>query len=117
MSIVALYIQQANGPDDVITFNRAPGVAGVFEVTFKPNDLPKTTYKFYMTLQECEDYLYRTLKLLSLDTNPFSHIQVTTRMTPSVIFEIPDLDDTYLREAIEKTVLTALRTAPRVLVE
>lgn len=116
MSIATLFVQQHGGPDDIITFNRWT-VPGMFEVKYCPNDLPNTTYNFYLDLEECEDYLYRTLKLLSLDTNPFHSIQVTTRTTPSVIFEIPDLSDVALRHLIEDTVLGALRTNPRVLKE
>jgi hypothetical protein len=38
-------------------------------------------------------------------------------MTPSVIFQIPDLDDTNLRKVVEDTVVSALRTCPRVVEE
>lgn len=117
MSIATLYIQQENGvADDVISFGRW-SVPDMFEVSYTPSDLKNTTYRFHMGFDECEDYLYRTLKLLSLDTDPFTHVQVTTRTTPSVIFEIADLDDSGLRRLIEDTVLSALRANPRVLKE
>jgi hypothetical protein len=118
MSIAVLYIQakQDGKPDDVITFGRCAHTPGVFEVTYKPNDL-KTKYHFYLSLNECADYLYRTLKLITMDNSPFGYVQVTTRMTPSVIFQIPDLDDTNLRKVVEDTVISALRTCPRVLVD
>ena len=117
MSIVALYIQakQDGKPDDIITFNRSHHSPGIFEVTYKPNDL-KTRYHFYLSLDECADYIYRTLKLLTMDNHPFGYVQVTTRMTPSVIFQVPDLDDSGLRKTIEDTIITALRTCPQVLV-
>ena len=116
MSIASIYIQKDGCRDDVISFKRwsAPGL---FEVNYEPSDLKDTTYRFFMDIHQCEAYIYRTLKLLSMDTDPFSHVQITTRITPSVIFEIPDLDDTYLRETIEDTVLTALRANPQVLKE
>ncbi len=116
MSIATLYIQQRRGTDDVISFGRW-SVPDMFEVSYTPSDLKNTTYRFYLGLDECEDYLYRTLKLLSLDTDPFSHVQVTTRTTPSVVFEITDLDDAGLRHLIEDTVLGALRANPRVVKE
>jgi hypothetical protein len=52
-----------------------------------------------------------------MDNSPFGYVQVTTRMTPSVIFQVPDLDDTNLRKVIEDTVIAALRTCPRVVEE
>lgn len=116
MSIATIYIQKNGCADDVISFKNW-SVPDMYEITYEPSDLKDTTYRFYMDLKECEAYIYRTLKLLSLDTDPFSHVQITTRLTPSVIFEIPDLDDTYLRETIEETVLMALRANPRVLKE
>lgn len=117
MSIATLYIQsnKDGDPDDIITFNRSYNNPGVFEVVYKPNDL-KTKYRFYMGLNECADYVYRTLKLLTMDNHPFGYVQVTTRMTPSVIFQIPDLDDTNLRKTIEDTIIAALRTCPRIVV-
>jgi len=116
MSIATLYIQadQDGKPDDIIAFNRSSQSPGVFEVVYKPSDL-KTKYHFYLSLDECADYVYRTLKLITMDSNPFGYVQVTTRMTPSVIFQVPDLDDGNLRKTIEDTIITSLRTCPRVL--
>jgi len=113
MSIVSLYIQSKHDgvPDDIITFNRCRRSPGLFEVTYKPNDLT-TKYRFYMTLDECENYLYRTLKLLTMDSYPFGYVQLTTRATPSVVFQIPDLDDGNLRKVIEDAAISALRTCP-----
>jgi hypothetical protein len=116
MSVATLYIQQNHGHDEIISFGNW-SVPGMYEVRYRPSDLPKTSYVFYMDINECEDYIYRTLKLLSLDTSPFHCVQVTTRMTPSVLFEIADLDDSRLRRLVEDTVLGALRTNPRSLKE
>jgi len=113
MSIVSLFIQSKRDgvPDDIITFNRSRGNPGIYEVVYQPNDL-NTKYRFYMTLDECKDYIYRTLKLLAMDNNPFGYVQLTTRVTPSVLFEVPDLDDTNLRKTIEDTAVAALRACP-----
>lgn len=114
MTIASLIIQSRrdNVPDDVISFDVLDDSPGLFEVTYSPSDLPKTKYRFYMTFEDCQNYVYRTLKLLSLDNHPFGYVQVTTRINPTVIFEIPDLDDGRLRETIENIVATALRTHP-----
>lgn len=115
MSLAVLYVQQNSGPDDVITFDKWN--ADTYLVKYTPNDLKKTSYQFYMNLEECKNYLYRTLKLLSLDNHPFSHIQMTTRSGPSVLFEIPDLADSDVRYLIEDALVAALRVNPKILRE
>ncbi len=115
MSLAVLHIQQNSGPDDVITFDRWS--ADTYVVKYKPNDLKDTSYQFYMSLDECKSYLYRTLKLLSLDNHPFSHIQMTTRAGPSILFEIPDLGESDVRYLIEDALVAALRVNPKVLRE
>ena len=115
MSLAVLYIQQNDGPDDVIAFDRWN--ADTYVVKYKPNDLKDTSYQFYMNLEECKSYVYRTLKLLSLDNHPFSHIQLTTRSAPSVVYEIPDLEYSDLRYLIEDSLVAALRVNPKILRE
>ena len=115
MSLAVLYIQQHDGPDDTIAFNRWN--SDTYIVKYTPSDLKGTSYQFYMNLEECKKYVYRTLKLLSLDNHPFSHIQLTTRSTPSVLFEIPDLGDSEVRYLIEDALVAALRVNPKILRE
>jgi hypothetical protein len=113
MSTVSLFVTKAGETDEIIQIN-AWTVPDMYEITYTPSDLKKTKYRFYMNRPECETYVYNLLKMLSLDSKPFHEIQVSTRTMPSVVFEIPDLDNTYIRKLIEDTVLSALDAMPRV---
>jgi hypothetical protein len=112
MNIVSLFITKEGENDEIVQFKEW-SVPNMYEVTYTPSDLANTKYRFHLDREGCEEYIYNLLKMLSLDAKPFHEIQVSTRTMPSVVFEIPDLSNTHIRELIEDSVLSALDASPR----
>jgi hypothetical protein len=110
-SIVCLFVTKAGEQDEIIQIGGWT-VPDMYEVTYTPSDLKRTKYRFYLDRSSCDDYVYNLLKLLSLDSKPFHEIQISTRIAPSVVFDIGDLNDTFTRKLIEDTIRDALDFNP-----
>ncbi len=105
-----LFILKDGKRDDVIRFWPAPHLIEHYIVEFTPSDLTKSKYKFSLNQQELKLYIQSLLDLLRYDNEPFDDIQLTTKMIPSVIFSIADLDRTHIRGLIEYNIMNALDT-------
>ncbi len=105
-----LFILKDGKRDDVIKFWPAPNLIEHYIVEFTPSDLTKSKYKFSFNQQELKLYIQSLLDLLRYDNEPFDDIQLTTKMIPSVIFSIADLDRTHIRGLIEYNIMNALDT-------
>lgn len=111
-SIVSLFVTKAGEEDEIIQIG-GWSVPDMYEVTYTPSDLKKTKYRFYLDRDACNDYIYNLLKMLSLDAKPFHELQVSTRIMPSVVFDIGDLNNTQTRKMIEDTIRDSLDANPR----
>ena len=111
MSLVSLFIIKAGEKDEIIQITDW-SVPDMYEVTYTPSDLKKTKYRFHLDREGCDDYIYNLLKMLSLDAKPFHEIQVSTRIMPSIVFDIADLENTITRKLIEDTIRDSLDLSP-----
>lgn len=111
MSKVTFYLQRkGKGPsqDDVIQIFEDDEYLEMYRIVYKTPELRRQTV-FYMTRPKTLTYVVELLKALTYDTDPFAYLQVTTRVHPSIQFQIPDLHDPPVRHLIEDMVDTALR--------
>jgi hypothetical protein len=113
MSLATFYIQKTDQADDVITIQSCSG-STLFSVKYSPNDT-KTVYRFMMDRRRTLEYVYNMLDTLSRDTDPFDRIQLTTRVAPSVVYHISDLNDEDVCDMLMDTLVLALDTKPEVL--
>lgn len=113
MSLATFYIQKTGQSDDVITIQSCCG-STLFSVKYSPNDT-KTVYHFMMDRRRTLEYVYNMLDTLSRDTDPFDHVQLTTRVSPSVVYHISDLNDEDVCDMVMDTLVLALDTKPEVL--
>ena len=107
MYLVTLFITKDGINDDKIFFSPARGIPGSFEVVYCPGDM-ETTYRFIMDTDKSAKYVHYLLKSLKNDTDPFEFLQVTTKMSPSVIYDIDDLASIRTRSFIEDSIMLAL---------
>jgi hypothetical protein len=69
----------------------------------------KKNATFSLPVSKAMLYIRDTLKSLRHDSMPFEYVQVTTRIHPSVLYHVSDLDDDDIRYLIEDTVESAIR--------
>lgn len=108
--IANIYIQKSGCPDDEIGILTST-VPGMYKVTYKPNDT-KSRYSFFMNHDRVMDYIANVLRTLSTDVEPFHNIQLQTMTSPSVLYNIADLDDRDIRHDIMDAIRYALEACP-----
>lgn len=107
MYLVTLFITKDGFNDDKVFFSPARGIPGSFEVVYCPGDL-ETTYRFIMDLDKCSTYVHYLLKSLKNDSDPFEFLQVSTKIAPSIIYDIEELGNTRVRDFVEESIMLAL---------
>ena len=105
-----LFITKDGNRDDIIKFYPSSSYFELYIVEFTPSDLVKSKYEFTLNYEQLKKYIQSLLDLLRYDSEPFDEIQLTTKMIPSVMFTIADLDRRHVRELIEYNVISALNT-------
>ena len=112
MSTVTFFIQKQGQSDDVIYFSNVPGMERVYSVRYAPNDV-KGSFTFTLQHRDLYDYVTNILTSLTTDVEPFERFQLTSRITPSVVYTIEDLYDSETRTSIYETVALALTSHTR----
>ena len=105
-----LFILKGGNKDEIIKFYPNTYCPDSYTVEFIPSDLTKSKYSFDLNYGNLKNYIQNLLDLLRYDTEPFDEIQLTTKMIPSIMFNISDLDRTHIRNLIEYNIITALNT-------
>ena len=105
-----LFIIKDGKKDEVIKFFNCPYFMESYSVEFIPSDLKKNKYSFELTYDNLKKYIQNLLDLLRYDSEPYDEIQLTTKMIPSIMFCIADLDRPHIRNLIEHNIITALNT-------
>lgn len=110
--IANFFIQKSNNPDDEIAIFTS-NVPGMYKVVYKPNDsVSGSRYSFFMNQERVLDYLANVLRTLSTDVEPFQYIQMQTMTSPSILYNIADLEDREIRMIILEAVRYALEAHP-----
>jgi hypothetical protein len=109
---VTLFIQRTGGhtveSDDTIQIFEDETHQDMVRVVYSTSELKKNA-TFSLPVSKAMLYIRDTLKSLRHDSMPFEYVQVTTRIHPSVLYHVSDLDDDDIRYLIEDTVESAIR--------
>lgn len=98
--------------DDKILVETVEDETDIFRVIYStPEYSRKKT--FLATKARVLDYLEDIVYSLWRDTDPFSHIQVTTSIHPCVMYQVPDLYEKDVRDLILNMCKDALRVNVR----
>lgn len=111
---VTLFLQRKDKEskyDDVIEIRDDDEYLEMYKIIYRTPECKKKESVCYMTRSKTLAYISDLLKSLTYDTDPFSFLQVTTRIHPSIQYQVPDLWDSSIRHLIEDTIDTALRNA------
>lgn len=111
---VTLFLQRKNKEakyDDVIEIHDDDEYVEMYKIVYRTPECKTKESVFYMTRSKTLMYISDMLKSLTYDTDPFAFLQVTTRIHPSIQYQVPDLWDSSIRHLIEDMVDTALRNA------
>lgn len=112
MSTATFFIQKQGQKDDVFCFSNIAGMERVYSVQYTPNDV-KGSFTFTLQHRDLYDYVNNILTSLTNDVEPFDRFQLTSRITPSVVYTIEDLYDSETRASIYETVSLALTSHTR----
>lgn len=97
--------------DDVIEIHDDDEYIEMYRIVYRTPECKKKESVSYMTRSKTLVYISDLLKSLTYDTDPFAFLQVTTRIHPSIQYQVPDLWDSSIRHLIEDMIDTALRNA------
>jgi len=112
MSTVTFFIQKDGQNDDIFCFSNIPGMERVYSVRYTPNDV-KGSFTFTLPHTDLYRYVMNILTSLTDDVEPFDRFQLTSRISPSVVYNIEDLYEKDTRTAIYETVSLALTSHTR----
>jgi hypothetical protein len=112
MSAATFFIQKTGQKDDVVMFSNTPGTERVYTVRYAPNDV-RGEFTFAIQHHNLYDYVKNLLTSLNDDIEPFDRFQLTSRIGPSVVYNVEDLLDSEIRESIYNTVSLALTSHTR----
>jgi hypothetical protein len=95
--------------DDVIRITRANIDNSRFRISYIDESVKLTPRVMYLTESETLEYVWMLVNGLSLDKDPFEYFQITPPASPSIQFEVADLKNTGVQQAIHSTLKFALR--------
>ena len=107
MNLVTIWVIPTNGGrDDKIEINRGSRATEMVSVKYVPGDSKTNSeYSFSLTRSGVGRYLENLLFSLTKDQDPFEKIQVSTALSPSIMFHVSDLDD------VQSTILSSIEDA------
>jgi hypothetical protein len=107
MNIVTIWvIPTENGKDDKIEINRGSRASEMVDITYTPGDSKsKSVYSFSLTRSGVGRYLENLLFSMTKDQDPFEKIQISTAMSPAIMYHVSDLDE------VQSTILSMVEDA------
>ena len=110
-NILSFYVQKSGQRDDVVRVFSVADAPDMFKVKYIPND-GNNSYTFYYNKHRVETYVETMLHTLSSDIEPFCYIQVMTAISPSVVYNVADLESSDIRSEIMDLIHLALEAHP-----
>lgn len=108
MRVVSLFLQKPGQKDDILHFDRFSEDPDRIRVTYYDgSDDRDYRYVFYMPTSAIGNYIGDMMFGLRHDIDPFECIQVTTAITPTILYHVKDLDDEDVRANIRTTIQAA----------
>jgi len=105
-TILALHITRGSdhASDDTITFQTDSAYPDVVEITSTFGDSKKLSYKYTLPRSRCPHYARTIVRALVDDVEPFDRLQVNSAMFPAVMYNVEDLGQTRVMDAIDEMV-------------
>jgi hypothetical protein len=105
-----LFVQRKSGEgDDVIKISRANIDTSRFKVSYTDETSAIAPRVMYLSESEVMDYVGTIVNGLALDKDPFDHFQITPPAAPSIQFDIADLSNASVQQAIYGSLQFAIR--------
>ena len=107
MNLVTIWVIPTDGGrDDKIEINRGSRATEMVSVKYVPGDSKTNSeYSFSLTRSGVGRYLENLLFSLTKDQDPFEKIQVSTSMSPAIMYHVSDLDE------VQSTILSSIEDA------
>jgi hypothetical protein len=107
MNLVTIWvIPTENGKDDKIEINRGSRASEMVDITYTPGDSKTNSeYSFSLTRSGVGRYLENLLFSMTKDQDPFEKIQISTAMSPAIMYHVSDLDE------VQSTILSMVEDA------
>lgn len=96
--------------DDTIKFFADDDFSEMIRIVYRTPDIKKVEQQFYLNRADTIEYVEELFTSLTLDTEPFHSIQLSTDMHPSVMFSIADLNDTMISNMLLSMIRKSLYT-------
>lgn len=106
-----IFVQRShNAGDDVIRISRPNIDSSRFRVTYDDETTNAIRPReMYLTENEVLEYVGTLITGLSLDKDPFEYFQIMPPAAPSIQFDIADLKEAHVQQAIYTTLQFSLR--------
>lgn len=106
-----IFVQRKNGDgDDVIRISRSNIDSSRFRVSYDDETSNATRPReMYLSESEVMEYIDTLITGLSLDKDPFDHFQIMPPAAPSIQFDIADLKNPAVQQAIYSTLQFSMR--------
>ena len=105
-----IFVQRKSGEgDDIIKISHSNSPTTRFRVTYEDETANMTPREMYLTESETLEYIGTVLNGLSLDKDPFHHFQITPPGAPAIQFDIADLQQSSVQQAIYASLQFAMR--------
>jgi hypothetical protein len=104
---------QRNGVKDDILRIYDSDTEGVVRVVMAPGDFKTSSNEFFISSSKAVRLVSDILRSLPYDVEPFEYIQITTELTPSILYHVTDIETSTVRHLIEDVIDNAIHTKVR----
>lgn len=106
------FIYSDNRKDDTISIHSTPS-GSCFRVIMRPSEYEETQFETYMNLDKVLDYIHNSLKSLQYDVDPYEQVQITSMMSPTVLYHVADMSSEEIRHLIDDILYDELTSEVR----
>lgn len=107
-----IHFQKTGSRDDILRIYDSE-TEGVVRVTMSPGDFKNSTNEFFISSTKAIRLVADILRSLPYDIEPFEYVQITTELTPSILYHAVDIENSSVRHLIEDTIHDAVYTKVR----
>ena len=107
MNLVTIWvIPTENARDDKIEITRGSRASEMVNIKYSPGDSKTNSeYSFALTRNGVRRYLENLLFSMTKDQDPFEKIQVSTALSPAIMYHVSDLDE------VQRTIVSMIEDA------
>jgi hypothetical protein len=94
------FIYRDGRKDDTISIHSTRS-GNLFRVVMRPSEYENTQFETFMTLGKVLDYIHNSLKSLQYDVDPYEQVQITSMMSPTILYHVADMSSEEVRHLID----------------